>query len=400
MISQALIIVFFNTKLDFICDYCLQTAIFLAKRNIVIVFLWPESKSLKEIIINKIKNKKNLPIVWKKRNIIFYQPIHFIPFRRYKFIDNINLFINIILIQIINLFLTINKHVVMKIAWIYDFEYYLATNTLINYLKIYDCVDYLASVDKVENKLIIKKEKSFINKVNLIFTNSSALFQLKKDQHSKVFKVPQGFNSNIFLKTKKQKKPIELKNIPSPKIGFIGNIDHRLDFKLISQLIIKNSQWSFIFIGPIYRNPIQAKVINLDKKLKMLRQLKNVFFLKKIAKRKVPAFIDNLDLGFIPYDLSQEFCRYSYPMKIFEFFARGKPVISTPIESLIPLEPYVKIAKDAKEFEKEIKSILKNSWPKEYIKKQKELAQANSWENKIKKMSQILKKEFPKNFND
>jgi len=120
MISQALIIVFFNTKLDFICDYCLQTAIFLAKRNIVIVFLWPESKSLKEIIINKIKNKKNLPIVWKKRNIIFYQPIHFIPFRRYKFIDNINLFINIILIQIINLFLTINKHVVMKIAWIYD----------------------------------------------------------------------------------------------------------------------------------------------------------------------------------------------------------------------------------------------------------------------------------------
>jgi len=82
-------------------------------------------------------------------------------------------------------------------------------------------------------------------------------------------------------------------------------------------------------------------------------------------------------------------------MKIFEYFYPGKPVVSTPILELKRLQPYVKIAKNAEEFKEEIKKILKEGWPKEYQQKQKKMAIANSWENKIEKISEVLEREFP-----
>jgi teichuronic acid biosynthesis glycosyltransferase TuaH len=235
--------------------------------------------------------------------------------------------------------------------------------------------------------------KKMINEVDIIFTNSPSLYRLKKKLHPHVFQVPQGCNVDLFLKTKKKSVPPEFRKIPSPHVTFIGNVDHRLDFPLIKSLAKNNPSWSFIFIGPIHKDTILAPKTKLEENLSALKKIKNIHFLSSYSKKKIIHFLDHSQLGFIPYDIRQEFCRYSYPMKVFEYFARGLPVISTPIESLKPLAPYVALAKNAKEFAREIKKILKNDWPEKYKKAQKELAMANSWENKIEKINQILEKE-------
>lgn len=399
MISNSLIIVFFNTPKDWVCDYCLQTAIYLAKKNTVLAFLWEDSKSLKEILADWIKKKKKPAIFWVEKGLIFYRPIHFLPFRRFVLVEKTNLRINILLIKIISSFLILKKRLKSKLIWCFDQKFYLIPDYFKGRLSIYDCVDYSSSIDSKEDKLKKNNEKKLIKNSDVVFVNSSTLYRLKKSFHQRVFQVPQGGDMELFLHEEKSSLPQELKKIPHPRIGFIGNINYRLDFPLIKKLAVNNKNFSLIFLGPIVYDGIQDKVSKLQANLKALKKIKNVFFLGKRAKDVLINYLDYFDVCIIPYDISQGFNRYSYPMKVFEYFCRGKPVVSTKIESLMPLRPYVKIAKGAISFEREIKKIFRTGWPKNYIKRQKQLAVANSWQAKIETISLILKKEFPEKFN-
>jgi len=403
MMSQSLIIVFFDNPLDFVCDYNLQTCLELAKKNKVIAFLWEDAKSFKELFIDWIKNHKKPRFIWKKNKVIFFQPIHIIPFRRLQTIKELNFFINIFFIKLVVFLLIVKSHFKNKIVWIFDPKFFLIPKLFINWLRLYDCVDYISSINPLEDKTKKRKEIVLIDSVNAVFTNSPALFKLKKSFHPKVFQVPQGCNINLFLETKTLGPIKEFNKIPEPRIGFIGNIDHRLYFQLIADLAFRNPNWSFIFVGPILIDYMESRIVKLKKNIEILRSIRNIYFFPKISKEKIIHFIDNFNLGFIPYNCNQEFNKYCYPMKVFEYFARGKPVIATPIESLLPLKPYIKIINSTKEVKKissKIAKIIKDGWPKGYQEEQKELALANSWEKKIEKISNILKKEFPERFKD
>jgi len=360
MIKNQLIVIVSHLPLNFVCDYEKQTIKILTKKNKVVVFNLSSGTSILRLLTNKQKRK-----VFQKQ---------------FKALIN----------KKSNPILSFQSHQ-KPILWLFA----PSLNEFIGKFKekvcLYDCVDYYSSLDKKEDKKIKNQERDFLQKVGVVCTNSPTLYRLKKALHNKVFQVPQGCNVDLFLKTKKQSLPAEFKKIPFPRIIFIGNIDHRLNFPLIKKLAQNNPAWSFIFIGPLHKDLILAAKTQLEKNLSRLKKIKNIYFYPRCSKKKLVRFLDHSQLGFIPYDVRQEFCRYCYPMKVFEYFGRGKPVISTPIESLIPLTPYVQIAKDAKQFSLKIAKILKQGWPGKYQKKQKELAIANSWENKIEKMSQFLK---------
>jgi len=378
---------------DFPCDYLKQTAITLAKKNKVFAFHIYEGITLFSLIFRPKKRAlffKNLP---RRKNFLRFIPVYLLPFHRWQAIQKINYWFSI---QQFKLFIKFKTEKKQPILWLFSPELVFLTGEFKEKVLLYDCVDFYSSLNKKANQVKKKEKKELLNKADFVFTNSPALFNLFKNKHLQVFQVPQGCNLNIFLKTKKlkTKKNYSLnksKKIPQPRIGFVGNIDHRLDFQLIKTLAKRNPSWSFVFVGPVYKDKLQAKKTNLNKNIRKLKKIKNIYFLPKIEKEKIPSIIDIFDCCLIPYDIEQQFNLYSYPMKVFEYFARGKPIVSTPIKSLIPLQPYLKIAGNANQFEKEIKKILKNCWSKKYIREQKKLAKANSWQAKIEEISKILK---------
>lgn len=79
-----------------------------------------------------------------------------------------------------------------------------------------------------------------------------------------------------------------------------------------------------------------------------------------------------------------------YPMKLFEYFYAGKPVVSTPIEELKRFPKYVKTGNAADEWEKHIRMLLSRPWPKVYMGEQRELARKNSWDKKIQAISSVI----------
>jgi len=211
----------------------------------------------------------------------------------------------------------------------------------------------------------------------------SISYQLKKiyNRYSRtsIHIVPQGFN---MLKIKTGQYKIKLSSTSLPIIGFVGSINERFDMKLLLTICRKNPQWHFVFIGPIENEP-HVSPHNFSDTINELFDLPNVTHISRQLREIVYSYIRQFDICMIPYDSTQDFNRYCYPMKLFEYFYIGKPVISTPIEELKRFPKFVKIGRTAEEWEKYIQTLLGKPWPDIYQKEERALAIENSWEKKI-----------------
>lgn len=390
MIKNKLIIIPFGFSWNWPCDYERQTASTLAKKNIVIAFLPNEGFSLKSYIKFLINGQPPLFLKKTGKNLFLFRPLYCLPFHRLNLVKKINSFLAVLQLRLL-IFCHQPWRTRKKILWLFPSQLSLSPTVFgPDYFSLYDCVDKVTSLDKriAEAKKI--QEQKIIQEAKIIFTNSNSLYNLHKNSDKLVYLVPQGFNYELFFIIKKFIFPKELSKIPSPRIGFIGNINYKLDFNLIKNLAKANPSYSFVFIGPLDPDTFQDKIVNTQEKIKSLSMIKNIYFLGGKTKKQIPNFIKFLDIGFIPYDITQEFNRFCYPMKVFEYFYMGKPVVSTSIEELKRFPKFIKIGKTAKDFTRHIHNILKSGWPKKYQSEQKKLAVANSWQAKIEKISRII----------
>ena len=110
----------------------------------------------------------------------------------------------------------------------------------------------------------------------------------------------------------------------------------------------------------------------------------------KSKQKDIPSIIDSFDIGIIPYDTNIDFNKYCYPMKTFEYFYLGKPIVSTPIKELERFPLFIKTGQSVQTWEENIQNILAKPWPKKHQRQQRQLAIDNSWSNKIEAMSQII----------
>ena len=199
--------------------------------------------------------------------------------------------------------------------------------------------------------------------------------------------MPQGFALSDFA-INNQKSQLKLPK-GKPIIGFIGQLSERLDFVLLHDLITNNPQWNFVFIGPKHHETNVSNFFD-EVKIDQLFTYPNSFHFDSQAKDTILDIVRQFDVCIIPYDVSFVFNRFSYPMKIFEYFYAGKPIVSTPIEELKKFPNLIKLTSNASGFAAVIKNVLIRTWPEEKQKQQQLLAIENSWEKKLNIIAKFL----------
>lgn len=387
LIENHLIVIGSTLPYSFSTDYVRQTCKVLGKQNDVVVFLWGNALSLKEIFIQKKLKKSITEMVRNEDDVVLFSPVHFIPLRRFELIRQVNLFINTMLLRLYLHFKRMNR--ARKILWIFNYELY----NMPRFIKesctsLYDCVDYFSSLEKNTHKQIKNKEKKLIQNVDLFFVNSKSLKSQFKSQSAIV--VPQGFDIDTFSKYNRLPGNRTIENIKRPIIGYIGSINYRLDYGLTIDLARSHPEWNFVFVGEKQYQKTEDRFNNTRDRLFELFSSENVHKIEKQPKDKIPPIISQMEVCIIPYDASIPFNRYCYPMKLMEYFYLGKPVVSTPIEELERFPSMVRIGIDAKEFSNHIGDILDGGWPRQIQKKQKQIAINNSWGNKAREISKYL----------
>lgn len=363
---------------DWSADYIRQTVLTLAKFGYkVIVYLDSSATFLFK------KSEGSFPHI---KNVTFYYPKYPLPFKRFKTILEFN--------RSVDFGNLLKKYADGKgvILWTFNPVSQAILKIISkrpNSLSFYDCVDYYGDDDdKNLNRRLHTAEDELIKKADLFFTNSHALQSLHQKKRSSHL-VPQGFALDVYKKVIKSE--IKLPH-DKPLIGFIGSIDARIDLKVVVAIVNKLKNLNFVFWGPI-DNKYFDKRPKLRKELDTLLGLPNVIR-GQSTRDKIPGLIDQFDVGIIPYDISREFCKYCYPMKLFEYFYLGKPVVTTPIKELTRFPDLVKVCTGSNAWIDAIKLLSKKPLDKKTKSKQRDLAIKNSWDNKVSDILQVVGSKF------
>ena len=389
--SKKTVVIPYNDSFEVVCDYIFQTAKVLAnKGHIVYLVGFANPVSILKFIFKGEQKETGRRAFFEQNKIIIVNPLTLFPIRlqKLKILKSANRYLMLLYTA---LFV---KRVDADLVWCFDpadSDIVRLTNKFTT--TIYDCVDYFSTLDPEINKEIKDNEAKLIKEVDFFFVNSHALEKTKGKIRKPDAALVQGFDLEPFTSRKglspQEKKEIAwlkkmFSKISKPRVGFVGALTYRFDFKLVFSLIKKMPHLSFVFTDALLPMPYDDRLVGTHELIEKIRKSPNAHFVPKTYSRAViRETLGNFDIGIIPYDTGFDFNRYSYPMKLFEYFYMGLPVISTPIEELKRFPKFVKLGKAPGEWEAIIKNLLSKPWPRAYKQMQRKLAEKNSWENKV-----------------
>lgn len=241
----------------------------------------------------------------------------------------------------------------------------------------YDCTEVFHRFQELQNvsSLIRKLDQQLTSQADLVLTQTKSHWEEKKRLNPHTFLLPnavglpQGKDSSA-------NKGDPLQEIPRPIIGYVGNLNYRIDLGLLFELAQGNRGWSFVFIGP------------KDKGLALgaLARLRNVHLVPEKPYELLPNYIAQFSVGLMPYSLHP---LEQSPTKLFDYLAQGIPVVSTPIPGALDFRKALYVARDAQEFKEAIRLAMAEESP-ERRQQRLALAHANSWDARFQELQQIL----------
>ena len=240
----------------------------------------------------------------------------------------------------------------------------------------YFCLDDYSKLEGTFEELV-DFEQELLQKVDTSFSVSDILMNSRIPLSGKTYFLPQGVNCDHFRKRVDQ-IPDEIKNIPTPAIGFFGFISEWINLTVIEKCLSTYPNYSFVFIGKSLRN------------LDSLKQFQNFFYLGEIKYSILPNYASLFDLGLIPFEVN-ELTIASNPLKLLEYMSMGIPVLSSDLPEVRKFKDLVFIAKDDNEFVELIKRSIEDNLP-ERNRKRIEKAQEFSWKSIAERISDIIKK--------
>jgi len=222
-------------------------------------------------------------------------------------------------------------------------------------------------------------EPQLIAKSDIIVANSPQLADYAREFNPECHYVGQGVDLSAYDTSIPFSVPEDLASIPSPRIGYIGDINSmRLDPDLIYELALSKPQYSFILIG---------REDNLFAAHDM-HKLKNVYFTGSIPKKDVPRYMSALDVCLNPQKVN-EITIGNYPRKVDEYLAMGKPVIATRTATMEIFSDHTYLCSTVEEYREAVeKALSANSREKE--KARIKFAQSHSWKNNVENIYKCL----------
>lgn len=258
-------------------------------------------------------------------------------------------------------------------------------------LIVYDCMDELSAF-KFAPQRLKDNEKELIQKADLVFTGGHSLYEAKKHLHSSIYAFPSSIDKDHFGKARAGNiEPADQSDIISPKIGFYGVIDERLNIELVGEMASRKPDWNFIIIGP---------VVKIDPAT--LPRFENIRYLGSKSYQDLPSYLSGWNVAMIPFALNES-TRFISPTKTPEYLSAGKPVVSTSIQDVVHdygHTEFVHIADTPENFIQAIESELAVTDRSSWLSKVDAFLHDNSWDNTWKEMVGLIDQKLDKKMQE
>lgn len=226
-------------------------------------------------------------------------------------------------------------------------EYGVALEDLPHDFSIYYVSDeYSFTPTEVE---LSATERKVLGSVDHVYLTSPGLMQKRGGFNPNTEFLPMGVDYQKF--STPVPEPDDLRGIPQPRVGYMGHLKRMLDWPLLLDLSTAHPEWSFVFVGPKGPHP------DIDQLLEKMSLLPNVHFLGGKPTKSLGAYPQHFDVCLMPYVID-DYTRYVYPLKMHEYLAGGKPVVSSPIRSVEDFKHVIALARNREEWSRAIEGAL------------------------------------------
>lgn len=244
-----------------------------------------------------------------------------------------------------------------------------------SYLRIYYCFDNISRSLYVQ-KHGPSKEIELLKSYDITLTTSEKLLEYASQYAKKSFCLPNAADFSLFQQNEGD-RPSEYPQ--TPIIGYIGNLDQRINKELLKYISDDHPDKTIILIGPVKDQSIYQYFKKTD----------NVIFLGKKPLEELPTYTRHFDCALIPFMLN-ELTACIYPLKLNEYLASGIPVVTTGFSTDVQkFKSVVRIENEAPQFSQAIaQSIDEDS----EVKKSERVtvASKNSWANRVSTLNSII----------
>ncbi|MBF0278517.1 MAG: glycosyltransferase [SAR324 cluster bacterium] len=350
--------------------------------------LYVESLGLRQLTasyrdLKRIYQRTKRSLLWWRNlqpNVWVWSPL-VLPFHRFAFIRRLNW---IVLSACIRFFCR-KLHFQSPLLWTYN----PTVGSLIDRIEfsknIYHCVDELKEAPGMPVELLETQEKGFCEKVDLIFTTSPELFKKRKQWNPNTYYLPNPCDFEHFNQaTKNISIASDLKEIPQPRLGFIGALSHyKVSTKLLREIAECHPEWQLVLLGQVGEGEPGASFDELF-------TLPNVHFLGPKPYGELPHYLKGFQVSLLPCPING-YTESMFPLKFFEYLAAGVPVVTTALPALDDYRNICSWCSDHEEFIEAISRALEmDPELSRRVEQGIQLARENTWDKRVESMLRIL----------
>jgi len=222
----------------------------------------------------------------------------------------------------------------------------------------------------------IKAYDRRLKKADVTLYCSRSLFDDERKTCRQALFVDHGVDYEYFSQAEMHDEPQDVLEIPRPRVGFIGGLDpHTFDRHLFLAVASKLSDCSFIAVG---MNSFPENWCDLP----------NVYFLGQRPYEAVASYMACSDVLIMPW-LQNEWVRACNPIKLKEYLAVGRPIVSTPFDEIEQYRDFVSVAQSPNDFAAAIRYSLSNRPDPAYLRSR---VQGETWDRKWSVVLDALRK--------
>jgi glycosyltransferase involved in cell wall biosynthesis len=214
-------------------------------------------------------------------------------------------------------------------------------------LVVYYCIDDYAAHPGVNVAAVEAADRALTVRADLVFVAPPALLEAKRQLNPQIEFSPHGVDFDLFSQAADPATPVApaAAGLRRPVIGFFGLLADWIDIPLLAHLARERPDWTLLLVG------------HASTDLAPFAGLANVVRVGAQPYETLPGWAKAFDVAVIPYRLNRQVMNAN-PLKLREYLATGKPVVSVPTPEVDRFAPHVRLADTPAEFLRQVEQAL------------------------------------------
>jgi len=248
---------------------------------------------------------------------------------------------------------------------------------------VYDITDDWTQFgrDSRFRRRVVSQDRRLSDKADAIIVCSESLLASKASYGAKVHLIKNGVDCRHYAAVSEVPGglPEPCMGWEKPVLGYTGTIHRdRLDVGLVAQVAERMDRGTIALIGPSHLNERERQALVRTGRVKMPGA---------VPYSRLPAYMRAFDVCIVPHRVTP-FTESLNPIKLWEYLASGKPIVSTPVAGFRDYAEHLHLAADGQSFLAAVQAAMLENGTSAHQRRQ--LATEHSWSSRVDQVERVL----------